>query len=88
MESYNACEPKGNLSGFEFGAATPSAFALATEWLPNKTRALAAGCVAVAVHLSGMIGASVTVVLHLEFSRWGTYGVCGRTTPESASLSN
>ncbi|MHC8378422.1 MFS transporter [Pseudomonas sp. MDT1-16] len=67
-------------SGLGFGAATPNAFALATEWLPNRARSLAVGIVAVAAPLGGMIGAGATVVLLPEFGWRGTFIICGLST--------
>jgi AAHS family 4-hydroxybenzoate transporter-like MFS transporter len=82
--------------GLGFGAATPNAFAIATEWLPSRARARAVGVVAVAAPLGGLLGASLSMILLPAFGWRGCFIICGSVTgllallmlfllPESAS---
>jgi AAHS family 4-hydroxybenzoate transporter-like MFS transporter len=73
-------------SGLAFGAATPNAFALAAEWMPQRARARAIGIVAVAVPLGGMVGAGASLFLLPAYGWRGTFVICGVVTIALAVL--
>ncbi|HKY82327.1 MAG TPA: MFS transporter [Sphingobium sp.] len=68
------------VGGLGFGAALPNAFALGTEWLPQRSRARALSLLTIANPLGGMIGATGALAL-LPLVGWrGCFALCGLLT--------
>lgn len=65
------------LSGVAFGAATPNGFALATEWLPQRSRPRAVGVLTLGVPLGGVIGSGLAMFV-LPVAGWrGSFLLAG-----------
>lgn len=68
------------LSGIGFGAALPSAFALATEWSPARLRTRVLTILAIGVPSGGMLGAPLALLLLPSVGWRGCFIVCGAIT--------
>ncbi len=65
------------LSGLGFGAAAPNAFALATEWLPQRTRGRVVGLLGTGGPLGGAIGSAAAIGLLPVLGWRGCFIACG-----------
>jgi AAHS family 4-hydroxybenzoate transporter-like MFS transporter len=68
------------MSGIGFGAALPSAFALATEWSPARLRTRVLTILTIGVPSGGMLGAPLTLLLLPSVGWRGCFIVCGIIT--------
>lgn len=68
------------ISGIGFGAATPNAIALVTEWLPQRARTFGAGMISTGAAVGGLIGATVAVWLLPAYGWKGSFIFCGAAT--------
>lgn len=67
-------------SGIGFGAAMPSALALAAEWSPTRLRTRILTILAIGVPSGGMFGAPLTLLLLPSVGWRGCFIVCGTIT--------
>ncbi len=67
-------------SGLGFGAAAPTGVALASEWLPRRSRAGAAALLSIGTPVGGIVGASTVLALLPEIGWRGCFIACGCIT--------
>lgn len=68
------------VGGLGFGAASPNALALASEWLPRRFQSRVIAILSIGTPMGGMLGATLVLLLEPGWGWSGTFLLCGLGT--------